>query len=261
MTALQHIYLTATGRFSTGVWVGETAQFGLRLTIAETGAMPTKGTLFDVPLNGDVVGDQGVESGAHGTLTRSWTARRGPTGSTENCDAGFQVDLAEDTWTFLDGLKGYTSSMFQWTGVKLSPISAAGATIGASSVYSFTSPVQGQGSSMLPPQIALAISMRANILGRRGRGRIYLPAVATNLADTSGQIATSGNTAVRGLFVTYLNALQNLPGTPDYLPLVSIMSAGQTVAVRPSQVRVGNRFDTIRSRREQVPETYTTTEL
>ena len=260
MPALQHIYLTAHGKFNSGVWLGEAAQFGLRLTIAETGAMPDKGSLFDVPLNGDVATDQGITAGTNGSLTRTWTARRGPVGSTENCDAGFQIDLAEDTHAFLTAVKGYQHSTFQWTGVKMAPVDALGKTVGTSSVYNFTTPIQGTSSQMMPPQIAVAISTRANILGRRGRGRIYLPAVGSTY-DTSGQITAAANTALRAAFVSYLNALQNLPGTPDYLPLLTIMSAGSTVGVRPSQVRVGNRHDTIRSRREQVPETYTTTEL
>lgn len=261
MTALQHIYVTAHGSFTAGPWVGEAAQFGLRLAIDETGAMPEKGAIFDVMLHGDVDVDQGTAAGTHGVLTRTWTARRGPTGSTENADAGFQIDIAEDVWTFLDAIKSYTYGAFKWSHVKLAPVSAAGQTIGTASVYTFTTPLTPLGTGLLPPQLAMAVTMRANILGRRGRGRIYLPAIAQSLVDTNGVITTTGQTAIRAAFVSLINNLQNVPGTPDYVPLVVVTSPGQPTAVRPSQVRTGQRADTIRSRREQVPETYTTTDL
>jgi hypothetical protein len=261
MTALQHVYVTAHGSYTAGPWVGEAAQFGMRLTIAETGAMPDKGAIFDIPLNGDVVVDQGTTAGTHGVLTRTWTARRGPTGSTENADAGFQIDLCEDVWKFLDAIKAYTYSPFKWSHIKVAPVSAAGATIGTASVYTFGTALAGTGSSLLPPQVAMAVTIRANILGRRGRGRIYLPACSTAIIDGNGVIPTTAQTAVRAAFVTLVNDLQQLPGTPDYLPLFVVTSAGQTSAVRPSQVRTGQRLDTIRSRREQVPETYTSTDL
>jgi hypothetical protein len=268
MTELQHIYVTAQGAYGTGAWVGESAQFGIRLAIVPTGSMPAKGAIFPVPLNGEVVTDQGQTAGTHGTLTRTWTARRGPVGSAENCDAGFQIDLAEDTWTFLDALKAYQSNTFRWNSVKIAPVGLAmkdgeqvGRTLGTSAVYTFTTPISGAVATLLPPQCAMAVSTRANILGRRGRGRIYVPALAQSTIDTAGMWSGTPANAIRAAFVAYINALQNLPGLPDYLPMVSIMSPGKDEAVRPTEVRTGSRVDTIRSRREQVPETYTATAL
>lgn len=261
MQKLQHIYLTAHGTFTAGSWVGENAQFGMRLTIAETGAMPDKGAIFDIPENGDVVVDQGTATGTHGTLTRTWTARRGGIISDENADAGFQIDLAEDVWKFLDAVKAFTYSNFKWTHVKIAPVDAAGKTVGTAAVYTFTTALAGTSGALLPPQVAMAITVRANILGRRGRGRIYLPALGTNILDNLGVIPAAAQTTIRGAFTTLINDLQNLPGTPDYLPLFTVMSPGLTSGVRPSQVRTGQRLDTIRSRREQVAEVYTTTDL
>ena len=88
-----------------------------------------------------------------------------------------------------------------------------------------------------------------------------LPALADNQCDPAGVWATAQANTVRAAFVTLVNDLQNLPGAPDYLPLVSIMSPGQTTAFRPLEVRTGQRIDTIRSRREQTVESYTTTAL
>lgn len=261
MTALQHLYVTAHGSFASGSWVGESAQVGFRLAIAETGAMPEKGTTFNMVTHGDVVTDQGNTTGTHGTLTRTWTARRGPTGSNENCDAGFQIDLAEDVWTFLDAIKAYIGSAFRWTHVKIAPIGVDGKTIGTSSVYTFSAPIAGGSSTYLPPQVAAALTVRANILGRRGRGRIYIPALGQNVITSDGTMSGTPANTLRAAFVALINAFQNLPGTPDWVPLYIVTSAGLADAVRPSEVRTGQRVDTIRSRREQVPETYTTTPL
>lgn len=261
MTQLQHVYLTAHGQFTSGSWVGEEAQFGLRLAFIETGGGPSKGEIFTVPLNGDVVVDQGVAAGTHGQLARTWSARLGPTGSAVNCDSAYQIDLAEDLWTFLNACKGYMATPFSWTHIKLAPISAEGKTVGTASVYTLTLPLAGTGTGLQPPQLAMAVSMRANILGRRGRGRIYLPAVNAGSVTTDGTIATVTSSALRAAMVTLIGNLQNAPGAPAYSPLVAIMSAGSASAVRPSEVRTGQRFDTIRSRREQVPETYTATAL
>lgn len=261
MTQLQHVYVTAHGQFTTGSWVGESAQFGIRLAIVEDAAAPAPGTTFPIPLHGDVVVDQGQQSGTNGTLTKTWTARRGPVGSVENADAGFQIDLAEDIRTFLEAMKQYQHTSFRWTHVKIAPVSAVGKTIGTASVYQFTAPIVGSGVSMLPPQNAIAITMRANILGRRGRGRCYMPALSTTVIAQDGTLASTATTNYRAAFVTLLNALQDLPGLEEWSPLVMVTSPGLPTGVRPSQVRTGQRCDTIRSRRQQVPETYTSTDL
>lgn len=261
MAKLQHIYITAHGSFTSGVWVGESAQFGMRLALGETGAMPEKGAIFTLEERGDVAIDQGTQAGPNGVLTRTWTARRGGTGSQENADAGFQIDLAEDMRTFLDAIKAYGHSGFKWSHIKMAPMDAAGHTVGTASIYTLSTPLAGGGTNLLPPQLAMAVTIRANIVGRRGRGRIYLPALSTTVVDASGVIPAPVQTAVRAAMVSLINNFQNVPGTPDFIPLVVVMSAGQTTGVRPSQVRTGQRADTIRSRREQVPEVYTGTDL
>jgi len=261
MTDLQHVYLTAHGSFTTGPWVGESAQFGIRLASVGVLNTPAKGTTFVLPIHGPVTVDQGQTAGTNGLLSRTWTARRGPVPSSENFDDAWQIDCAEDMRAFLYALRAYQAQSFSWSSVKLAPIGADGKTIGTSAVYALTVPIAGTQSNLLPPQVAMAITLRANILGRRGRGRIYLPALGQTDLDASGIVATATATAVRGAFVTLINALQNLPGVPQVVPLVVVMSAGSVDGVRPTEVRTGQRFDTIRSRRAQVPETYTTTQL
>jgi hypothetical protein len=107
----------------------------------------------------------------------------------------------------------------------------------------------------------MAVTMRANIVGRRGRGRIYLPALSQSIITSNAIIASSAANTIRASFKTLIDDLQNMPGFTTYLPIVSVMSAGASVAVRPVEVRTGSRIDTVKSRRAQVDETYTSTAL
>lgn len=259
MAALQHIYLTAHGEWTTASWLGEKAQIGLRLAICDAEDEPAKGSVFDIPENGDVAIDSGSSAGTHGSLTRTWTARRGPIGSTENCDAAFQIDLAEDMWTFLDGMKAYVKDSFRWTHVKIAPILASGAYGAPSATYVFTAPVVGTsgGGTNFPPEVALALSLRAPVLGRRGRGRVYIPGLITTVGATDGTVASASRTTFAGYLATLVTNLEDAPGTEEYGPVVMVTSAGSATAVRPSEVRVGSHFDAQRRRQHQVPETFT----
>ena len=261
MTNLSHVYLTAHGSFTTGPWTGENAQFGLRLPFVPTISAPDKGAIYTPASNGEIVADTGTTAGTNGTLARTWTARIGPVGSDENVDANMQVDMAEDVRTFVNAIKAYTSSAFRWTHVKIAGVDTLGDIPRNSAVYTFTTPVVGTGTTAQPPQVALALSLRANLVGRRGRGRIYVPALAGAILTSDGTLATSPGTTMRTAFKQLVDDLQNLPGTPDYIPIVSVMSADSADAVRPLHIRTGDRLDTIQSRRRQVAETYTTLAL
>ena len=261
MTALQHVYLTAHGTYTAGAWEDERAQVGLRLCYVPVVGAPDKGSVFTPLVNGDVTRQYGSQAGTNGTLAKAWTARIGPVGSLQNCDAGAQIDLAEDFRTFLNAIKAYTFSGFTWTHVKIAPVAADGTSPENSAVYTFTTPLAGTSPNHLPAQVAFALSMRAQMVGRRGRGRIYLPAVTTALVAADGTVQGAAATTLRTAFKTLIDDLQNVTGTPDYIPIVSVMSAGSADAVRPYDVRTGHRLDTMQSRRRQAAESYTATNL
>ena len=261
MTAPTHVYVTAHGSFQSGNWAGESAQFGLRLPCVDLDDNPARGTQFTPVANGDVALDQGSQAGTNGSLTRTFTFRIGPSPSVINWDAAWQIDIAEDIRTFLDSVKAYMASTFKWTHVKQCPIGADGRALGHSSVYQFTTGVSGTASGMLPPQCALAVSLRAPVIGRRGRGRLYLPAVSSAVIGTDATIQSTPAATIRTALATLITNLEDPPGIPGWAPVVAVMSADSPTAVRPSQIRTGNRMDTIKSRREGVPETYTVLDL
>jgi len=258
MSKLAHIYVTAHGEWTSSSWLGEKAQIGLRLPITQGDSEPAKGSIFTPIENGDVALDAGTQAGTNGTLNRTWTARLGPVGSVDNADATMQADLGDDMWTFLNTIKTQQHTSWKWTHVKIAPILADGTYGAPSAIYQFTTAVTGTVSAAcLPPEVAVAISLRAAIIGRRGRGRVYIPGLTVNQVTTAdGTVASGSAGSLRDAMATLVTNLENIPGTEAYGPTVAVMSAGSGTAVRPSQVRVGSHFDVQRRRQHQVAEVY-----
>ena len=111
----------------------------------------------------------------------------------------------------------------------------------------------------LPPEVALALTLRANILGRRGRGRMFLPGFYSdpNSVDADGAVYSGLATSILGWTQTLIAALENAPGAEEYGPLVVVTSAGKSDGVRPVEIRVGSHWDVQRRRQTQATETYT----
>lgn len=255
--AMKHVYITAHGEFTNAYWAQEKAQIGIRLAFAPVVGAPDKGATFAPIDNGDPVPEFGTQAGTNGTLTKTWKCRVGDVGSLENFDATQQIDAAEDVRTFLNAVKAYTYSGFRWTHVKMAPIDGNGRTVGTASTYNFTTPVVGTGTTLMGPQVALAVTLRANIVGRKGRGRFYLPAVPQSIASSDCIVSSTPRSTILTAAKTMIDDLQNLPGLSNFTGLVVVQSAAATTAVRPVELRIGDRLDTIKSRRAQVEETYT----
>lgn len=262
MPNLKHVYMTAHGSYPSGAWVGESAQIGLRFSYEPVVSAPLKGDIYMPQEGGSIDADFGSLAGTHGTLAKTWKARVGPAGSAENCDAAAQVDLAEDMWTFLNAIKALQGSEFRWTHVKVAGVDTLGAIPRVASIYTFTAALPGSsGSGALPPQVAMALSTRANLVGRRGRGRVYIPALAQNMLAADGTVHTTSATTLRNAFKTLIDNVQAAPGFTVNMPIVFVGSHDSADVVRPVEIRTGNRLDTIQSRRRQVAEGYTTLAL
>ena len=259
MPNLQHIYLTAHGHYKTGHWVGETAQIGLRLAIEEVGNGIALGSVFNMGESGEVEAVSVSTGDAAGTLAQTWTARLGGLGSLDNADAAFQIDLAKDFKVFLSALQTYQASTFAWTHVKIAPILASGKYGAAASLFQFVGAgVEGVAASTQPPEVACALSLRAPVMGRRGRGRMYIPALSNGgtVIASDGTVAAALQTALNTAGQTLITSLEDAPGVEQWSPVVCVTSAGSLTAVRPSELRVGNHFDVQRRRQHQVTESY-----
>ena len=100
----------------------------------------------------------------------------------------------------------------------------------------------------LPPQCAVAVSLRTASATRSGRGRFYLPVYGTNEAvagvlDSTAQTQTA--TAAQ-------KALQSLVAA-GFTPVIYHRGPKSTTAI--TTVDVGNVFDTQRRRRDKLIET------
>lgn len=142
------------------------------------------------------------------------------------------------------------------TSVKLNLIGENGRYVNQDTVeYEYPTPIAGTGSSAVPAQIALAVSLVTPLKrGRASRGRFYLPMPAGPM-QTSGQYGASWVADVVLAAHTFLQALNNaLPGWQ--VGVVSDIGVGTEQPV--INVRVGHVADTIRSRRTNIPELYAT---
>lgn len=105
-----------------------------------------------------------------------------------------------------------------------------------------------------PPQVALAVSLGSDTRGPRGRGRFYLPAPAHTIG-TDLLILPQDAEQLRLSLVTFFAAMNDQPGVNVPEPRVTIASSkGANSDV--TSFRVGRALDTIRTRREDLVETY-----
>lgn len=127
--------------------------------------------------------------------------------------------------------------------------------LGAAHHALFTPPLVGSNPdpAILPSQNALVVSLTAGNRpdGRPFRGRFYLPPLHATAAENDGLLLTTYTDGIAVLIKDYLERLFQR----QMWPVVwSRVEAGLINNV--TQVRVGNRIDTMRSRRNRFPEVY-----
>lgn len=101
----------------------------------------------------------------------------------------------------------------------------------------------------LPGDVALVVSLQTNLANRRGRGRFYLPAMATNTVNATGRLMTTHQTNIAAEVAAQFG-LFNAAAPPGLIVASRSNDAGTTV----QRVAVGNLFDTQRRRENAVIE-------
>lgn len=104
----------------------------------------------------------------------------------------------------------------------------------------------------LPPQVALAVTLRTALATRAGRGRIYLPPFAVSQMASGRMNATNKGTtltAVKGMFDTLIS--------DGHTPVLYGRTAHTVTPI--TTLALGDVFDTQRRRRDSYAETYTST--
>jgi hypothetical protein len=145
------------------------------------------------------------------------------------------------------------------TMVKLNEIGTDGKYTRPNTVYhEFPVPVPGVGNLYPPPQVAIAVSLTTPIKrGRAHAGRFYLPVPSVALGSWGGLTAGTMDTALLAA-KTMVNAV-NAACSPYKVAVMSNIGEGTFQIV--TGVRIGQAYDTMRSRREKIPESYKTLSL
>lgn len=126
--------------------------------------------------------------------------------------------------------------------------------LGAAWHAAFSPALAGRGTGKsLPSQCAVAVSLTAGNRpdGRPFKGRFYLPPPCDSAIDTNGMLPTA---TADNLAIGFKDFFEDLNQGGHYVSVWSRTTANLVNVV--NLVRVGNKVDTIRSRRNAQPETY-----
>lgn len=141
--------------------------------------------------------------------------------------------------------------------IDLRALDAEGRTIRLAQITPTSSTV-GPSTTSMPNQCAVVLSQISGLPGARGRGRAYLPCLATG-PDTGGRISAADRTSILTNARTMLIAAEaayiaNGGVQPGGLVVASGVGAGQNNKV--TRLRVGDVIDTQRRRRDALVEAY-----
>lgn len=256
MAGWGHLYVTAHGDWASGPFAGETAQMGLRWAAwgpsSQSGATVTlrdHGAVSQVAENRDT---------AQYDIAKTFEANvLNAAGVPVPLSDDILDDIISDFASFMTSLNAYQASPFRWTHFKVAPIEkGTGKYLAPSTVYTRKSPQTPSNTSALPPDVAIAVSFRAPIVGKRGRGRMYVPALNVTALGSTGVVAANLLSSWPAAAQSLVNDLADLPGVDFTSCGLLIGSAASQTMIKPSEVRVGNIFDTQRRRDQQIKETY-----
>lgn len=117
--------------------------------------------------------------------------------------------------------------------------------------FSPTRPGTGVG-EMLPSQTAIAVSLYAGLRanGTRMKGRFYLPPPTEAQTTSTGELTLAFQQRIADYMAQFITTLQ----ASGHAPCVWSRTEGRLSTV--DGIRVGNKYDTIRRRRNHLPEVY-----
>jgi len=256
----KHLLLTAIGDYTAAPMNVETWAVTLRLALV-FGAIDPVGTL---PSNWEPSAVNINRNETDWTITGNWHVGGGNTFEPDD----FLNDQAAPAFASWIGA-GPMSNYARLRQLKLFPIGApSGRAVpappyaqGTPCLLTWTAnyPTGATGSSVSPLQIAMVASHRTAQIGRKGRGRMFIPAVNPNQLDAAtGQFTAARVTAAVTAQQALLQALTVSPTLPDDAHTHAIVTGAPFVSyAKIDTVRVGNVPDTQRRRRRSLVETYT----
>lgn len=260
-----HLYCVASGGYvsSATALASEIWQTGVRLQVTLDSAPPAIGQIPEnewsiVPANID-------RSETNWNISGNWRLEGGVNDFDPGSFLNDQAGPAFAAWLFTASC---FSASVQLRSLKLYPIGSPDGKVvpappyaqGSPCVltYKGTLPTGANSGTMFPPQDSVVASLRTPQIGRRGRGRMYLPPCPTSISSTGadiGVVTSAGRTALAGAQKTLLEAL-HLNDAVKTRPIVIGAPYADYAVI--SQVRIGNVVDTQQRRRRSLAEVYTT---
>lgn len=255
-----HLYVVAQGTYSAADLAVETWQTGIRCLVTTDTERQDVGPL---PTTFAPVASLITDSGANWTAQSNWYLEMGVT---DFDPVSYLVDHCLDAWTaWLN--QTTISSLAQLRSLLVYPIGSDGRVVPAPP-YAAGSPARlditssypdgGGSSQVMPLQISVVASHRTAQVGRRGRGRSFVPAIASSggVFNSSGRLSPTSAGIVRDAQVDLLEALKRTSGAPFVIP--AVIGSPWTDYALINEVRVGNVFDTQRRRRRSLEEAWVT---
>jgi len=250
----KHLYLVLKGSYGDSSLAAETWQTGVRLW-ADLSVPADQGTL---PATGAFAAATDAATETDWDITSEWSWPDALLDVVTPID--YLNDQAGPACSALIGSE-LVSAKTRLDSLTLYPILDTGRVFEArKAVLTYHSPVYGLDSSnMSPPEVSCCLSLQTPQIGRRGRGRMYMPPAGTG--EISGQGFVSGG-HVSGLVaagVTFMEALavESIDSSGTHVrPIVT--GAPWTHYGVVQSVNVGNVWDAQRRRRRQLTEARTT---
>jgi len=161
------------------------------------------------------------------------------------------------TWAGANTISGVTSTSVVYTEVTAAEILDMHlGKLKAASHVAFSPTLTGSTNTLLPSQCSIAVSTAggAKPNGTPYRGRFYLPGPSQNVTTAATGLMANPTTHLNFAKSFFLAMIGNA-----FVPAVwSRKDASMNII---TGLRVGDRVDTIRSRRNELPESYVTTTI
>lgn len=266
MAGEKHLYVVAQGDYTDTALTAERWQVGLRFVATPGGEPDNVGTLANT---WDPVADTIARTETNWRIDGNWRVEGGI--SDLNVDDWLNDQLAPAFTTWMS--QAAISSVARLNYLKVYPIGAPDGLVVPAPPYATGSPVTlqwtssnpvgGGSSTLMPLQVSIVNSHRTGQVGRRGRGRMYLPAIPTAAMSTAG--SGKGGLAsgyISGPLAAQVQLLEDtaLDGSVSgFWCRPAIIGSPWTSYAVITSVQTGNFADTQRRRRSQLTETYSTT--
>lgn len=265
MAGEKHLYVVAQGDYTDSSLASEVWQVGLRFFASATGTPDEVGTFVS---SWDVVPMTHARTETDWRIDGNWSVEGGINDLDPADWLNDQLAPAFDTWMGQASI----SSVCRLRALKVYPIGAPTGLVIPAPPYATGTPVTltwtgnypvgGGSATTMPLQASVVCSHRTGQIGRRGRGRMFLPPPPVGAMSTAGssasQLAAGYISGALAAQVALLEACQiDVAGAGfNCFPAVTGSPWEQYALI--SSVQVGNYVDTQRRRRNALTETYST---